>query len=86
MNVPIAFDITADRIQHYNGVIEHMVAMEVARFKKENGRNPTQEQCAFYRKELARLMILQKDIKTAQTIKIAKSNILYENNSLSPRV
>ena len=86
MNVPIAFDITSDRVQHYEGVIEHMANIEIQRFHKEHGTNPAPSQIQFYKKELARLMIINKDIKTAQTIKIAKSNILNENYSISPRL
>ena len=86
MNVPIAFDITSDRVQHYEGVIEHMAELEAHRFAKENGKSPTPAQMQFYKKELARLMIINKDIKTAQSIKIAKSNILNENNRLVTRL
>lgn len=81
----IAFTVTSDRVGHYGDVVEHMVNIEVARCKAE-GFTPTKKQIDFLRKEVIRYAVIRRDVLTAQTIKIPKSNNLHEaDDRLSPR-
>jgi hypothetical protein len=82
-----AFVVTSDRVNHYNEVIEMMVANEINRCKTKDNFTPTNQQVAFYKKELVRHMTIGRNLDFAQKIKISKSNILHETpNRLSSRV
>lgn len=81
----MAFVVTADRVQHYDGVIDYMVTAEIARCKEKEGFTPTTAQINFYKKELTRYMTLRRDVSTAQTIHIKKSNVLNETSRISSR-
>lgn len=76
--IPLFLTLTSDRVEHYDGVINHMTQIEVNRFAKENGFYPSESQVAFYKKELCRLMTIGRRIDDAQKVKIPKSNILLE--------
>ena len=71
--------VDSARINHYNDVVEYMVQNEINRCAKE-GFTPTKSQIEFLKKELVRYAVIRQDIKTAQTLKIKKSNILNENS------
>lgn len=77
--VRMAFSVTHQRVQHYDDVVGFMVNSEVERFKTEHGRQPTQQQIAFLKKEIIRHAVIRHDLETAQKIKISKSNILNEH-------
>ena len=83
--VRTAFSVTQGRVQHYDDVIDMMTRDAVQKFVTKHKRNPTQEAVAFYKKELVRLIIIQRDLNTAQTVEINGSTILNEAHHLPSR-
>jgi len=69
-------NLTSERVNHYNDVIEFMVQTEVSRCRTEDKFEPTQSQIQFLRKELLRHVTIRRNIEFAQKIKIPKSRVL----------
>ena len=74
--IPIAFNVTHQRVDHYTDVIEALVRIELSRCQQEKF-TPTRSQIEFFRKELARYIIIRRDLDTANSLRISKSSIIY---------
>lgn len=81
-NKPIrmAFDVSHQRIQHYDDVIDYMSKNEINRCKSKEGFIPNNDQIAFYKKELIRALVINRNFDKANLVKIQKSNILNETH------
>lgn len=78
--VRMVFNVTSDRVNHYNDVIESMTATAVRKFIDRYKKQPQAEAVAFYKKELVRVMTIQRDVRRAEKIEIQESRILNENS------
>lgn len=74
--VRVAFSVNSARVEHYSDVIEAMSRHAAARFVEKFRRAPSPQSVEFYKKELVRLMVIQRDQKRAQLLEINESNIL----------
>lgn len=80
---PLAFTVDSARVQHYGDVVNHLVGVEIDRCKAE-GFMPTTKQIDFLKKEIIRYAVIRRDVLTAQSIRIPKSDKLYEANDRLP--
>lgn len=80
--VRMAFSVTHGRVQYYDDIIQYMIDAEVSRFKDTYKRMPTQEQIAFFKKELIRYAVIRHDLQTAQKLQIPPHNILNEQREV----
>lgn len=83
--VRMAFSVTSARVQHYDGVIDHMTATAVEKFRATHKCEPDPQQVAFLQKQLIRHAVIRHDVNTAASLTINKSSILNEAHRLSPR-
>jgi hypothetical protein len=76
--VRLAFSVTHQRVQHYDDIVEYMVATEVERCRREDHFTPSTEQVVFLRKEIVRYAVIAHDLNTAQKVRINKTRVLVE--------
>ena len=78
----IAFNVTNQRVQHYDDIVEYWIRSEITRCKERDKFSPSIEQINFFRKELIRYAIIRGDVKTASMLHIRNTGILNEANNL----
>ena len=83
--VRTVFSVDHGRVQHYDDVIDMMTRTAVEKFVVKHNRKPSPESLNFYKKELVRLMVIQRNVTKAQEIEINESTILNEAHHLPSR-
>jgi hypothetical protein len=76
--VRMLYNVTSERVNHYNDVIEAMTSTAISKFIEKHKKRPQPQAVAFYKKELVRVMTIQRDIRRAEKIQIQESVILNE--------
>lgn len=82
--IEMMYSVSQGRVEHYSDVVDHMVNNEILRCKGE-GKNPTQAQVDFFRKEIIRHVVIRRDIDGATKLRMKTgNNILNETNHRLP--
>ena len=75
----IAFNLSADRVQYYSEIVEHIASDAIRKYYSKYKRMPSADQIAFLKKEITRYAVIRHDVDTASKLEISETNILIEN-------
>ena len=72
MDKPIrmAVSVTAKRVEHYGDVVDAMARSAIDRYVKKTSQQPTENQIAYLKADLVRLMVIGRDVLGAQKVDI----------------
>jgi len=74
----LALTVTSARVNHYGDVVEFLVNNAIAKCRAE-GWTPSEDEVAFFRKEVTRHAVIRHDVETASGLKLRRKTILNES-------